>query len=245
MSIQDVSWVLEESPATGNDRLVLIVVANHANKDHPWAFVSYETIAHEARVSRATAIRCMNRLSEVGAVEVRRSAGRRCNEYRLVKGQPSQVATDADDPEPSHDDPSTVAATVATEALNGRAAATRTVEPLEPEPELPSVAVAPKTTGTRLPDPFVVGEELWRWADEQQFSREWVRSETARFADYWRAVPGARGRKLDWPATWRNWLRTASERIVSRPGFAPRPNIADRNAENAAEALRLMGGTGR
>ena len=27
------------------------------------------------------------------------------------------------------------------------------------------------------------------------------------FIDYWRGVPGARGRKLDWPATFRNRLR--------------------------------------
>lgn len=29
----------------------------------------------------------------------------------------------------------------------------------------------------------------------------------ARFADYWRGQPGAKGRKSDWLATWRNWVR--------------------------------------
>lgn len=29
----------------------------------------------------------------------------------------------------------------------------------------------------------------------------------AKFRDYWRGVPGAKGRKLDWPATWRNFVR--------------------------------------
>lgn len=28
-----------------------------------------------------------------------------------------------------------------------------------------------------------------------------------RFRDYWIAQPGAKGRKTDWPATWRNWVR--------------------------------------
>jgi len=28
-----------------------------------------------------------------------------------------------------------------------------------------------------------------------------------RFRDYWVAVPGAKGRKIDWAATWRNWVR--------------------------------------
>lgn len=30
------------------------------------------------------------------------------------------------------------------------------------------------------------------------------------FRDYWAAVPGAKGRKLDWSATWRNWVRNES-----------------------------------
>lgn len=29
----------------------------------------------------------------------------------------------------------------------------------------------------------------------------------ARFKDYWIAQPGQKGRKLDWSATWRNWVR--------------------------------------
>jgi len=34
----------------------------------------------------------------------------------------------------------------------------------------------------------------------------------ARFADYWRAQPGAKGRKSDWSATWRNWVRDERQR---------------------------------
>lgn len=29
----------------------------------------------------------------------------------------------------------------------------------------------------------------------------------SRFRDYWVAIAGAKGRKLDWDATWRNWVR--------------------------------------
>lgn len=35
--------------------------------------------------------------------------------------------------------------------------------------------------------------------------------ELAKFRDYWKAAPGQRGVKLDWDATWRNWLRTAGK----------------------------------
>lgn len=30
----------------------------------------------------------------------------------------------------------------------------------------------------------------------------------ANFCDYWRSAPGAKGRKLDWDATWRIWCRS-------------------------------------
>ena len=29
--------------------------------------------------------------------------------------------------------------------------------------------------------------------------------------DYWTAAPGQRGVKLDWNATWRNWMRRAAD----------------------------------
>lgn len=31
------------------------------------------------------------------------------------------------------------------------------------------------------------------------------------FADYWRAQPGQKGVKVDWTATWRNWIRRESQ----------------------------------
>jgi hypothetical protein len=34
-----------------------------------------------------------------------------------------------------------------------------------------------------------------------------TQSVLATFVDYWRGVPGNRGVKLDWQATFRNWLR--------------------------------------
>lgn len=36
-------------------------------------------------------------------------------------------------------------------------------------------------------------------------------AEFARFRDYWTSKSGANGTKADWPAVWRNWIRTCSE----------------------------------
>jgi hypothetical protein len=45
-----------------------------------------------------------------------------------------------------------------------------------------------------------------------------VRSEHPVFVDYWIAQPGQRGVKVDWEATWRNWMRRKQgDRKVSTP----------------------------
>jgi hypothetical protein len=46
--------------------------------------------------------------------------------------------------------------------------------------------------------------------------------ETAKFVDYWRAKSGRDGTKQDWVATWRNWIRKASETATHRPPGSPR-----------------------
>lgn len=42
-----------------------------------------------------------------------------------------------------------------------------------------------------------------------------------RFYDYWIAQPGAKGRKVNWSSTWRNWVRD------ERPGKEPVPQKKD------------------
>jgi hypothetical protein len=43
------------------------------------------------------------------------------------------------------------------------------------------------------------------------------------FRDYWRAVPGARGVKLDWEATFRVWARKDGERARGPGPHRPAP----------------------
>ncbi|MDP6475739.1 MAG: hypothetical protein QF449_14960 [Alphaproteobacteria bacterium] len=44
-----------------------------------------------------------------------------------------------------------------------------------------------------------------------------IHAEAEKFKDYWIAVPGARGRKLDWLATWKNWIRRCVEQLTAHP----------------------------
>lgn len=50
-----------------------------------------------------------------------------------------------------------------------------------------------------------------------------ARHEYAKFTDYWRAKPGKDGRKADWQATWRNWLRNAQKYSTGPPEGSRRP----------------------
>jgi len=63
-----------------------------------------------------------------------------------------------------------------------------------------------------LPDDWVLPDEWARWARESHKGVD-VKTEAERFRDYWIAQPGQKGVKLDWFATWRNWIRRAAERI--------------------------------
>lgn len=60
--------------------------------------------------------------------------------------------------------------------------------------------------------------EAWALAERPGWSRAWVLQTAQTFRDYWIAKPGAAGTKLDWQATWRNWVRNSKD-----PGLKPSP----------------------
>lgn len=60
----------------------------------------------------------------------------------------------------------------------------------------------------------------------------------SRFRDYWIAQPGAKGRKLDWPATWRNWVR--NEKLRSIAPQVIRQTVSD---QRKAASMLLTGRT--
>ncbi len=92
------------------------------------------------------------------------------------------------------------------------------------EPHLPNVvADAPttpaeakpkrKVTGTRLPDGWFPSrtDANLRTERESGLNDRELQDALDNFRDYWAAQPGQRGRKADWDATWRNWVRRDSK----------------------------------
>lgn len=74
-----------------------------------------------------------------------------------------------------------------------------------------------KKTGSRLPADWHLPDEWAVWAVGHGMTEAAARREADRFRDYWVSKPGQGGVKLDWQATWRNWIRTAMQAEAAKP----------------------------
>ena len=62
------------------------------------------------------------------------------------------------------------------------------------------------TRGSRLPANWVPNKELADWSKAERPDLD-LRKVLEEFRDYWASVAGSNGVKLNWDATWRNWVR--------------------------------------
>jgi len=89
--------------------------------------------------------------------------------------------------------------------------------------------------GCRLPDDWMPSLEDQHAALRIGLTEQQIQVEADKFRDYWHAKAGARATSVKWPATWRNWCRTAKER--NGHGYnGQRKGLADIALEMAAEA---------
>lgn len=72
------------------------------------------------------------------------------------------------------------------------------------------VRARPVSRGTRIPPDWTPSNSDACFALPLVGERG-MAQETEKFRDYWRARAGPNGVKLDWEATWRTWIRKASE----------------------------------
>lgn len=94
------------------------------------------------------------------------------------------------------------------------AEASPSAPPAKAEPD-----AKPSTTGTRLPADWVLPKRWGEWAiaERPELTPDEIRRQAAMFADHWHAATGKDGRKADWEATWRNWIRRANLPRNARP----------------------------
>lgn len=201
MSIEAMSLVLHHSQATGAAKIILLGIANHQGDSGAWPAVS--TLSRYAGVTERRAQQLLRALEESGELIVKPQAGG-SGQYKTNLYWVNVSCPESCDGSAMHK------SGVKSRDLRGEVLSTSGVKPTSPKPkenlQEPKIKKA-----TRLDDNFMPTEELLNWAREE-FPNVQLKKETYAFIDYWTSLPGQRGLKTDWNATWRNWIRRASER---------------------------------
>lgn len=121
----------------------------------------------------------------------------------------------------------------------GHQAESNPPDPTRPDPlpkgkerEGSASAAPPKKKGHRIPEGWMPdGDLITTMASECPHVDQQM--EHRKFVDYWAAQPGAKGVKLDWNATYRNWIRRASENA---------PRTGNRSTDRMRAGYEAMSG---
>ncbi len=188
IALMSAVWPLEIPPTP---KFVLIALADSA-WDNGYTYPSIDTLCKRTSFGRTAVIDAVKWLESNGFLRADRDSGRNTRYYVLVDANQSASRTSTGngpvrlpDPTspPAGPDPSarrTLTQKNRKEPIDDERASRLTTDSLPPE----------WSDYCRQKRPELVPQETWE-----------------RFRDYWRSVPGAKGRKLDWAATWRNWVR--------------------------------------
>jgi thiol-disulfide isomerase/thioredoxin len=104
MSVRVMSWVWDYSPVGGNDRLMLLAIADNADDTGANAWPSIATLARKTRVDERTVQRIIRRLTDGGHLKVEATAGgRRSNRYTVVMTPPPSAEEPANGSYPQDD----------------------------------------------------------------------------------------------------------------------------------------------
>lgn len=117
----------------------------------------------------------------------------------------------------------------------------RNPDPTRPDPVAKatdmgaSQAPTPPRKGHRIPDGWMPADELIQ-AMSKECPTVDQQAEHRQFIDHWKSQPGAKGVKVDWDATYRNWIRKAAK-------FAPQQNLSssDRRLQHGLGVVQRAG----
>lgn len=76
--------------------------------------------------------------------------------------------------------------------------------------------------GSRLPTDWTLPDDWKAWAEQERSDLN-IKTVADSFRDFWIAKAGSGGVKLDWQATWRNWVRSQS---APKQAFANKFDVA-------------------
>lgn len=212
-------------------KAVLHALADHADENGV-CWPSIDRIARWAGCNEKTARKALQRVVDMGAVERRARAGRSDvftlqMDWDPSRIQPLPISTPPkNDPSLNRDPPLPKVAgdpSLIREDTPPKIG-TRTVK--EPSKNRQGTT---NERATRLPENWQPSSDLVGFAESLGVDPAHAAAE---FTDYWRGVPGTKGRKLDWDATFRNRCRELASRGGRGGGKSFRPS--GRSSEIAA-----------
>jgi hypothetical protein len=105
-----------------------------------------------------------------------------------------------------------------------RSESVRNPDPTRPDPtpnkEEADASSSPRKRATRISEDFQITPEMRLWASSKAPDADLI-TETEKFINYWIAKSGKDATKLDWAATWRNWILNAKT-THTRPDHSSR-----------------------
>jgi len=218
MSIKVQDWVADRRFNNATDKNVLMAMASHASDCGSGVWASHQSLGDRAGVSRETAQRSIKRLLDSKLIE---KTGKKVNgsiwthEYKvsleMLYSMPFTQSAQA-----VHDRFNN---TEVTERHNEEVTLTHggsdgasQREVTERHTNRPRTVNKPNnnTRGEFLDSNWKPPSGLGDLYLELGLDQSALKQELDKFRDYWVGVSGHRGRKRDWTATWRNWLRNSN-----------------------------------
>ncbi|MGO7402114.1 helix-turn-helix domain-containing protein [Rhizobium ruizarguesonis] len=248
MSHDAVRWAREQRLGDPVAKSILVALAEHHNGKTAQCNPKVATICRETDFSERSVRKALAKLKQAGLIRVE-GGGKAGNNYQLLGDFNRRAVPDNKAPELNLTGTRAGLTGTPRTPKPARCAPAYREEP-EGEPERTrrgSRERAPThdEQGCRLPEHFEpdISEAL-----ERGFTADEGRVEAEAFCNYWRSRPGAAGRRINWPATWRNWLiRELKWRQERRGnGHARRPTKEPDFAtflQNESEAHRREGET--
>lgn len=185
-----------KSDCESTTKFVLLVVGTYMNQHGGGAFPSYGTLAASASLGRSTIIKHIDIAAEKGwirkTVRPRGNQDNDTNVYEISYPYPSSSNGLGGIPG----------------GLGSACGGLGVVHLVDPNTTLVTPQRSPqkKDRATRLPDDWMPGDADVLFCRKERPDLD-VERVALEFRDYWIAVAGDKGRKADWPATWRNWVR--------------------------------------
>lgn len=252
MALNWIEGVLKHSKHTGTDLLLLVLLAESADRDTGTCYPGRKTLARLMRSSERTVQRTIQVLIDSGEMSVKlQGSPLGTNLYTLsaalLRGDKNVSLKEAT--ETGGDEIVSPYGSRGDESVSpggDRNVAGGETE-MSPKPSVEPSVVNRKekpsvSRKARLPDHWCLSDQDREYAASEGLSVAEIEAEAEDFRDYWLAKGDAR---MDWAASWRSWVRKS--KTFNRPrapssNGSHKPSLRDKMDQWVAEAERKQGG---